>query len=43
MEFRSAIVDECGDVMYWCDQLSRDEEIEILLEHPEWTTRCFEV
>lgn len=21
MEYRSAIVDECGEVMYWCSEL----------------------
>ena len=37
MELRSAIVDECDYVMYWCDQLLGDEHIECILNsHPEW-------
>ncbi len=40
MEFRTAIVDELGCVMYWCDKL-KDKEIEdILNNHPEWSRQC---
>ena len=40
IEYRSAIVDECDDVMYWCDELSSADEREILESHPEWHTKC---
>lgn len=35
--YRSAIVDELGYVMFWCDDLLGCEQIEsILNEHPDW-------
>jgi len=43
MEFKSAIVDECGDVVYWCEELSSDEIETILANHPEWRTRCVQM
>jgi hypothetical protein len=43
MEFRTAIVDETGWVMFWCDQLQGWEQIECILEvHPEWNVRVIE-
>lgn len=42
IEFRSAIVDECGCVMYWCDELSESEVDKILEQHQEWKVRCIE-
>ena len=43
MEFRSAIVDETGWVMFWCDELQDEERIECILEcHPEWDRKCIE-
>lgn len=43
MEYRTAIVDECGCVMWWCDELQGNEQIEcILVSHPEWTMRAIE-
>ena len=42
LEFRSAIVDECGDVMYWLNELSKSEIAEILANHPEWKKKCVE-
>ncbi len=43
MEFRSAIVDETGWVMFWCDELQNQEQIECILEsHPEWSCKCIE-
>lgn len=35
-EFKMAIVDELGDVMYWCNELAETEIEEILDAHPEW-------
>ena len=44
MEFRSAIVDELGCVMYWCDELQDEDQIErILNSHPEWSRKCIEM
>ena len=43
MEFRTAIVDETGWVMYWCDTLQGQEQIEAILEaHPEWRLEAIE-
>ena len=44
MEFRSAIVDELGCVMYWCDELQDEDQIECILNsHPEWSRKCIEM
>ena len=44
MEFRSAIVDEIGCVMYWCDELQDENQIECILDnHPEWSRKCIEM
>lgn len=43
MEYRTAIVDECDCVMYWCSDLSGEEINEILDNHPEWWIRAIEV
>lgn len=40
MEFRTAIVDELGDVVCWCEDLTEDNIEEILDTHPEWSRRC---
>lgn len=43
MEYRSAIVDELGFVMFWCDELQGNEQIESILNaHPEWSRKCIE-
>lgn len=42
--YRSAIVDELGYVMFWCDELQGEEQIECILEgHPEWSRKCIEI
>ena len=44
MEFRSAIVDELGYVMYWCDELQDGYQIECILNsHPEWSRKCIQM
>lgn len=43
MEYRSAIVDEMGDVVCWCSDMSRDEQMDILDAHPEYSIRCIEI
>lgn len=44
MEFTSAIVDECGDVVYWCEERLTDKQIKtILSDHPEWKVRCIPI
>ena len=41
MEYRTAIVDECGWVMFWCDELQDEEQIRSILDsHPEWSRKC---
>lgn len=42
MEYRSAIVDECGYLVAWCSELSRERVSTILEEHPEYTISCIE-
>lgn len=43
MEYRTAIVDETGWVMYWCDELQGWDQIETILEgHPEWSVKAIE-
>lgn len=42
--YRSAIVDELGHVMFWCDEMKGNERIEeILHNHSEWSVKCIEV
>ena len=39
MEFKMAIVDECGEVMAWLTDLTKDEACEMLEQNPEWKIR----
>lgn len=41
--YRSAILNELGHAMFWCDELRRDQIECILNAHPEWTTKCVEM
>ena len=42
--YRSAIANELGHVMFWCDELQGDEQIECILNsHPEWSIKCVEI
>lgn len=42
--YRSAIVNELGHVMFWCDELQEDEQIECILNsHPEWSVKCVKI
>ncbi len=42
-KYRSAIVNELGHVMFWCDELQGDEQIGCILNgHPEWSIKCVE-
>ena len=42
--YRSAIVNELGHVLFWCDELQGDEQIECILNgHPEWSIKCVEI
>lgn len=42
--YRSAIVNELGHVMFWCDELQGNEQIECILSgHPEWSIKCVEI
>lgn len=40
VEYRIAIVDECGDIVRWCSNLSVAEIDDILSNHPEWHKEC---
>ena len=42
MVYRSAIVDECGEVMYWCSELEDYEVEQILEQHTDWHKTCVE-
>ena len=41
--YRSAIVDELGEVMYWCSDLTKEEVYQILCDHPEWDCNLIEI
>jgi hypothetical protein len=43
LEYKSAIVDECGDIVYWCENLTENEIREILANHIEWRRTCIEI
>ena len=38
--YRSAIVDECEDIICWCDEITDIQKQEMLEEHPEWHISC---
>lgn len=42
LEFKSAIVNELGDIVYWCENLTDNKIDEILVNHPEWRIACIE-
>ena len=39
MNYKMAIVDECGEVMAWMSDLTSTETEKMLNEHPEWQMR----
>ena len=42
--YRSAIIDELGCVMFWCDELRGQEQIDCILDdHPEWSLKAIEI
>lgn len=43
IEVRLAIVDECGDIVAWCDKMSDEESQELVDTHPEWYYKCIDV
>lgn len=43
IEYRRAIVDECGEVKYWWKDLKYEEIYNILDSYPEWKIDCVEV
>lgn len=36
MEYRTAILDELGYLVAWCSEITDDEKVIILEEHPEY-------
>ena len=44
MIFLTAIVDELGKVMLWCNEAKDNDKIEsVLHDHPEWSKKCIEL
>lgn len=43
IEYRSAIVDELGDIVCWCDDLKNNEVDSFLIAHPECRKQCIRV
>lgn len=43
LEFKTAIVNELGEIIQWCEDLTENEIDEILIKHPEWRTKCIEL
>lgn len=42
-EYRTAIVDELGWVMFWVDELIDKDQVEAILNgHPEWSCKAIE-
>lgn len=41
--YKMAIVDECGEVMAWMTDLTKEETLEMLDEHPEWQMRPIQI
>ncbi len=41
--YKKAIVDELGNVMFWCSDLCNDEIDKILNEYPDCRVTCVEV
>ena len=39
MFYRSAIVDELGNVMFWCSELSETEKNYLLATHKGWSIK----
>lgn len=39
-EYRSAIVDELGNLVAWCCELSERDKNRILDDHPEYAISC---
>jgi hypothetical protein len=42
LEFKTAIVNELGEIIQWCEDLTENEIDEILIKHPEWRIACIE-
>lgn len=36
MDFRSCIRNELGEIVWWCDEHTHQENVVILTIHPEW-------
>ena len=43
MEFKTAIVDELGYIVYWCCDITNEKKERILSEHPEWAVKCIQM
>lgn len=41
--YKSAIVNECNAIKYWCECMTDRAINEILASHPEWRVSCIEI
>lgn len=41
--YKSAIVNECNEIKYWCECMTDRAINEILASHPEWHVSCIEI
>ncbi len=41
--YKSAIVNECNEIKYWCECMTDRAINEILASHPEWRVSCIEI
>lgn len=42
-EYVSVIVDECGEVVRYCSDWTKEEVREVLCCHPEWRKACIHI
>lgn len=40
MEYKTAVVDECGTVLYWVEEIGRYEAEQLVKDHPEWSIKA---
>lgn len=43
LEFKSAIIDELGEIVAWCSDFTESEIEEILANHSEYSIRCIQI
>lgn len=43
LEYKSAIIDELGEIVAWCNEFTESEIEEILENHTEYSIRCIQI